>query len=235
MGTGSMFQVRVGAEHACFSRPEFKVERVTYPVITPSAARGLLEAIFWKPEIRWEIRDVRLLRPLRFTTLLRNDLSERQDARSIVIEEQRQQRAALILRDVEYVITAELIRRPHAESPLVKYTDQARRRLERGQCHHQPCLGNREFSAWFEPATGGEPPISLDLAIGPMLFDLAFREDQTRTELAFRHHGANGRREARGFAEAMFFDATIAGGVMQVPPEKYTELYARMQADAPRT
>src|SRR4051812_15846567 len=100
----AIFDVRLGADLACFSRPELKVERVSYPVMTPSAARGVLEAIFWKPEIRWEIREIRLLKPIRFITLLRNELDRRQGGGPIFVEEQRQQRSSLILKDVEYVV-----------------------------------------------------------------------------------------------------------------------------------
>src|SRR3712207_3041015 len=92
----AIFDVRLGAELACFARPELKVERVSYPVMTPSAARGFLEAIYWKPEMRWEIREIRLLRPVRFVTLLRNELEGRQGTGPIFVEEQRQQRSSLI-------------------------------------------------------------------------------------------------------------------------------------------
>src|SRR5947208_6776905 len=132
------FDIKVGGDYACFSRPECKVGRVSYPVITPGAARGLLEAIFWKPEVRWEIREVRVLAPPRHATILRNELGERQGDAPVFVEERRQQRASLILRDVAYVLRADLLLQPHAESPLAKYADQCRRRLARGQCYQTP-------------------------------------------------------------------------------------------------
>lgn len=219
------FDIKVGGEFGCFTRPEFKAERVSYPVITPSAARGLCEAIFWKPEVRWEIREIQVLKPLSQTALLRNEISDRQGNAPFFVEDRRQQRASLVLTDVEYLIRAEMILRSHAADPLAKYKDQFRRRLERGQCHHTPCLGTREFAAWFEPTTGSEAPVSLDLNVGPMLFEIAYREDPNRPETEFHRHGSSGRRVARGYTEALFFPAELKGGVLTVPPELYQRLY----------
>ncbi len=228
----SLFEIRVGGEYACFSRPEFKVERVSYPIITPSAARGALEAIFWKPEMRWEVREIHVLKPLRQMALLRNELSDRQGDTPVFVEERRQQRASLILKDVAYLIRAEILLRPHAAGPLAKYAEQFQRRLARGQCHHTPYLGTREFAAWFEPAAGDEVPVALDLDIGTMLFDIAYREDPRRPEMTFHRAGANGRRVASGYAESLFFPAQLEGGVLDVPRELYRQLYQLEGDDA---
>ncbi len=222
-----VFAVRVSGEYACFTRPEFKAERVSYPIITPSAARGLLEAIMWKPEFRWQIREVRVLAPLRQTAIMRNELGERQGDKPVLIEDIRQQRTSLLLKDVAYCITAQIVLRPHATDPIAKYADQFARRLVRGQCHHMPYLGTREFAAAFEPATGDEKPELLNLGIGSMLFDIAYQPDAANKELAFyRRNAAGGRQQVWGRAHALFFNAAVSDGVLTVPPEKYYELYA---------
>lgn len=220
------FSVRFRGKHACFSRPEFKVERVSYPVMTPSAARGALEAIFWKPEIRWEVRSIDVLTPIRQETLLRNEVSDAQSHRQglFLVNERRQQRSSLILRDVDYVVHAEMILEEHATSPIPKYVSQVERRLGRGACFQQPYLGTREFVASFEPAVGDEQPIDRDMLIGTMLFDLARVPDDQRTEMSFHRHGPDGRRAVQGYSEPIFFQAELEGGTLQVPPEKYEDL-----------
>lgn len=218
-------KLKVSGKFACFSRPEFKVERVSYPVITPSAARGVLEAIFWKPEFRWEIREIWVLKRGGEFVILRNELEERQGQDPVFVEDKRQQRASLVLKDVSYLIAADLRLAPHADAPLAKYLSQFERRLERGQCHHRPYLGTREFAADFEPADGAEIPEPWDQDLGTMLFDVAFRENGRRKEMTFLRHGPDGAREAAGYAEALFFQANLAGGILKVPQEKYRELY----------
>jgi CRISPR-associated protein Cas5d len=220
-------KLKVGGEFACFSRPEFKVERVSYPTMTPSAARGVLEAIFWKPEFRWEVREIWVIAHGGEFVLLRNEISERQAKAPIIVEDKRQQRASLLLKQVEYLIKADLRLAPHADAPLAKYLSQFERRLDRGQCHHTPYLGTREFAARFEPVDGTETPLPWDQDFGTMLFDLAFREDAQRQELTFHRHGPEGAREASGYAEALFFQARFEQGILKVPPEKYLELYRK--------
>lgn len=229
----------VGGDYACFSRPEFKVERVSYPVMTPSAARGLLEAILWKPEMRWEIREIQILKPIRQTALLRNELGTRQTDEPFFVEDRRQQRTSLILQDVAYLIQAAVVLRPHAidramkyADQVAKYTDQFWRRLERGRCYRTPCLGAREFAAWFEPATGDEQPIPLDLHVGTMLFDIAYCPDPSRRELQFRRRQGNAWRVLWGYAEALFFRAEVRGGILAVPRELYQQLYRMEGIDA---
>jgi CRISPR-associated protein Cas5d len=153
-----------------------KVERVTYPVITPTGARGVLEAIFWKPEFTWLVREVDVLRPVRYLSLTRNEVSQRASpaVRSIDIAEARTQRHAVLLREVAYVIRADMLLRPHATDDVAKYRDQFRRRVERGACAHRPYLGTREFPAFFGPEEPGERAGGGDLLIGPMIADIDY-------------------------------------------------------------
>ncbi|AEB11036.1 type I-C CRISPR-associated protein Cas5c [Marinithermus hydrothermalis] len=213
--------IRVWGEYALFSRPEFKVERVSYPVITPSAARGVLEAIFWKPEIRYQIRRIGVLKPGRQVAILRNEIASRQGRTPIIVEHDRQQRTSLVLKDVAYLIEAEIHLRSHATEPVFKYTDQFRRRVERGQYHHTPYLGTREFTAFFAPMNGEAPP-ALDLEIGTMLFDIAFVEDNKRKELSFKRPGKT--KPVKGYAQPLFFEARVENGWLEVPQALYREL-----------
>lgn len=224
--------VIVWGDYACFTRPEFKVERVSYPVMPPSAARGLLEAIYWKPEFRYEIEEIWVLKLGSQTTILRNELEDRQGASPIIIEDKRQQRSSLILRDVKYLI------RPQIVLPRIKdsnerykkhigYIEQLKRRLEKGQYHHTPYLGTREFAASFEPAQGNEKPQELDMKLGTMLFDTAFVQDeQSQEKLSFYRHYPDGRQLVNGYARRIFFHAELIKGRMYIPQEKHQELYA---------
>jgi len=214
-------QVKVWGDYALFSRPEFKVERVSYPMITPSAARGILEAIFWKPEIRYQIRRIGLLKPGKQMAILRNEIASRQGRKPIIVEYDRQQRTSLVLKDVAYLIEAEIRLRPHATEPVYKYTDQFRRRVERGQYHHTPYLGTREFPAFFAPPDGEMPP-PLDLEIGNMLFDIAFIEDKNRKELSFKRPGM--AKPVKGYAHPLFFEARVENGWLSVPQALYQKL-----------
>lgn len=215
--------VKIGGDWACFSRPEFKTERVSYPVITPSAARGALEAIFWKPEVRWEVNRIDILNPIKEASILRNELGSKQSPKSangLIVEEVRQQRTSRILKDVSYVIHADLVLNPHATDPLAKYLDIFERRVERGQCYQTPYLGNREFAARFEPAGAEDKPrADVNLGIGTMLFDLAFIQDEDRKNLAFHSHGPAGATVVKGYTRAMFFDAWVKAGILVVPED----------------
>jgi len=220
--------VKVWGDYACFSRPEFKVERVSYPVITPSAARGVLEAIFWKPEIRYEVREIGVLSIGTQAAILRNEISERQGAGPLVAQEIRQQRTSLVLKNVAYVVRAEVALRAHARTEVGGYLDQFNRRVEKGRCHHTPCLGTRECAAFFEaPRANDSADSRIDLPIGQMLFDIAFVEAAEGPEdLCFLKHDAAGVRKVHGRAVPLFFDARVSEGVLTVPREKYVELYA---------
>src|SRR5690349_19641314 len=185
----SSLSVRVWGDLACFTRPEMKVERVTYPVMTPSAARGVLESIFWKPEFRWQVEAIEVLRPIRYFSILRNEVNSIASERSarawerggggFFADEDRAQRHTLALRDVAYIIRAQIALRPHATDDVAKYRDQFRRRVEAGRCFARPYLGCREFAANFAEPSGDEQPIDLTDFLGPMLFDLAYAADGT--------------------------------------------------------
>src|SRR5689334_8051532 len=128
-------EVRVWGDHACFTRPEMKVERVSYTVMTPSAARGILEAIFWKPEFSWRVREIAVLKPIRYFSILRNEVQSKMSARRdapFYANEDRTQRHTLGLRDVAYVIRADVAVRAHCDEDPAKFRDQFRRRVARG-------------------------------------------------------------------------------------------------------
>uniref|UniRef100_A0A831X1H2 pre-crRNA processing endonuclease n=1 Tax=Thermorudis peleae TaxID=1382356 RepID=A0A831X1H2_9BACT len=223
--------VKVWGDYALFTRPEFKSERVSYQVITPSAARGLLEAIFWKPQIRYEIRRIGVLRLGSFTAILRNEIGQRQGTKPILVEDIRQQRASLVLKDVAYLIHAEIVPQPWESEPVAKYVDQFARRVVRGQYHHTPYLGTREFSCAFGPPDEEAPDPGLNLDLGLMLFDIAYIPSRERRELEFIRHTAQGPVLITGYAQALFFPARIERGWLTVPAEKYREL-ARLEERA---
>jgi len=219
--------IKVFGFYACFSRPEFKVERVSYLMVTPSAARGILEAVFWKPEFRYEIREIRVLKFGTQTSFLRNEIGKRQGASPLVVEEERQQRTSLVLKDVAYEIHADLLLRAHTPAEPGKYLDQFRRRVDKGQCHHTPCMGTREFAAYFEEADNApvDQKLGGELDLGQMLFDIAYVEGPENDEFL---RPASGRaRLVHGHADPLFFHAVVRNGVLKVPREKYAELYHR--------
>lgn len=193
------FRLKVWGRNACFTRPEMKVERVSYDVITPSAARGVLEAILWKPAIRWKVTQIDVLNPIKWESVRRNEVGAIMSPRTngLFIEEQRQQRAGLFLRDVAYTIHAyfEMTDKSGAEDTVVKFQEMFLRRTEKGQCFHRPYLGCREFAAEFEVFTNGKPlpePISETRDLGWMLYDMDFRGKEPRARF-FRANLDNGR------------------------------------------
>lgn len=185
-------RVRVRGDYACFTRPEMKAERVSYDVMTPSAARGVLEAIYWKPEIRWIVDKIHVMKPIRFTSVRRNELSDKASLDKILtamkrgtgnlamfIEDKRQQRAAIILRDVDYIIEAhfEIL---SGEKNDGKHLDQFNRRVKEGACFHRPYLGCREFPALFEPADEiPASPVKGKRELGFMLHDIDYQNGRT--------------------------------------------------------
>jgi CRISPR-associated protein Cas5d len=286
----SIVDLKVWGCYACFTSPEFKVERVSYPVMTPSAARGILEAIYWKPQIRYRIQRIGILRhPClkkeestigREWSLLRNEISSRQnkDAKGmdyalqvladpegqvkkpgkdktkaetvediarrqfILIDEDRQQRTSLVLKDVAYRIQAWIELR-NGETNIGKHLDCFRRRAERGQYFHKPFLGCREFAADFEWLGGKpdndqtiKPDGNLNLPVGTMLFDTAYIRDPEYYEkheedrLEFWRHENDEAREAKGYAKRLFFNAEVKNGWLvekdrnSLPDSLYDEL-----------
>ncbi len=197
------FCLEVSGDYACFTRPEMKVERVSYDVITPSAARSVFEAILWKPAIRWEMRRIEVLKPIRWMSVRRNEVASKVSVRNaqtamnsgvgnlgLYIEEDRQQRAGLFLRDVAYRLHADLL--PVGDDALAnpaKYREMFERRAEKGQCVNQPYLGCREFAARFRLVDdlSSEPP-ALDESrdLGWMLYDMDFKNPSEPQPRFFR-------------------------------------------------
>ncbi|MFC1758905.1 type I-C CRISPR-associated protein Cas5c [Planctomycetota bacterium] len=204
--------LRVWGELACFTRPEMKVERVSYDVMTPSAARGVLEAVYWKPQIRWVIRTITVCKPIRFTNIRRNELGgvgpsdrtlksyvsgEKSSPLAQVIEEDRQQRAATILTNVEYVIDAHYEVLDRSEPPQ-KHYEMFKRRATKGQCFHRPYLGCREFVAdfeWNDVSPDVHESLRGERDLGFMLHDIDFANDMS----------------------PRFFRAAMNDGVIQIP------------------
>lgn len=214
-------RLKVSGNYACFTRPEMKVERVSYDVMTPSAARGILEAIHWKPAIRWVIDEIHVLKPIRFQSIRRNEVGSKApagklksamkagtlDGLQLLVDEDRQQRAATVLYDVEYVIAAhfELTPRASDDDNEGKHLDIFNRRAARGQCFNQPCLGTREFPAHFELLSPDAPmPAAHDDTrdLGFMLWDIDHARDRA----------------------SMFFRANLEHGVMKVPTPNSPEI-----------
>lgn len=216
-----VFCLEVKGDYACFTRPEMKVERVSYDVITPSAARGIFEAIFWKPAIRWEIKKIEVLNPIQWTSVRRNEVGSLMSPRSdgIFIEDKRQQRAGLFLKDVKYRLHAELYfinikERTSCQFPVSKalitseehedfrknenpgkYNAMFERRAKKGQCFNQPYFGCREFSCRFRFIENpGEEvsPIEETRDLGFMLYDLNFSDVMNPLPAFFRPVMNNG-------------------------------------------
>ena len=215
-------QVEVCGEYACFTRPEMKTERVSYDCMTPSAARGLLESIFWHPGLRYVIDRIHVCAPICFTNIRRNEVKDTISARRVktVMErgtgelylaapESIQQRAAMVLRDVHYVIDAhfDMTKNAAASDNPGKFQDIIKRRLERGQCYSMPYFGTREFSAHFRRCTE-LPPCPEELKgtrdLGWMLWDMDYSDPQNITP--------------------KFFRASLADGVMTVPAPESMEV-----------
>lgn len=191
MKKSAPFRLKVSGEYACFTRPEMKVERVSYDVMTPSAARGVLEAILWKPAIAWKILKIDVLKPIRWFNIRRNEVASIVSAKTALaamkkgrgqlgiysdVGKERQQRAALVLRDVAYIIHAyfELTDKASSEDNVTKFEQMFLRRAGRGQCFHRPYLGCREFVADFELLDKNADlptPIPENRDLGWMLYD----------------------------------------------------------------
>lgn len=216
MDAMNKFCLEVSGPFACFTRPEMKVERVSYDVPTPSAARSIFETILWKPAIRWRVHRIEVLKPIRWINLRRNEVSAVVSTRNVqqamaagsgtlglYIEDERQQRAGYFLRDVAYRIHAEVSLAPsHSGEPLIKYTEMFARRARKGQCVNQPYLGCREFAADFRLVDAAAPasatPITETRELGWMLHDLDFTHPSD--------------------PQPHFFNAKMVAGVIEVPP-----------------
>lgn len=212
-------RVEVWGDYALFSRPEMKVERVSYDVITPSAARGLLESIYWHPGLSWKIDRIYVCNPIRFTNIRRNEVADVLKCRKVrnIMEtgkgeiylaassnsnDERQQRAAMVLKDVRYVIEAhfDMTDNAAASDNPGKFQDIMKRRLERGQFYSMPYMGTREFPAHFKPC-GAIPECPDELKgtrdLGWMLLDMDYTD--------------------RSDIQPRFFRATMTDGAIDVP------------------
>jgi CRISPR-associated protein Cas5d len=192
--------------------------------MTPSAARGVLEAIFWKPEFTWKVCEIQVLNPIRHFSILRNELNSWQSASAAksqdyhyFADDDRAQRHSLCLRDVAYIIVADMVLKSHADAPAAKYRAQFRRRVAKGQCHHQPYLGTREFSAFFAEPDGTETPIDHSDELGLMLWDMDFVIDPDAKQLEFLTHDSSGGSVTKGRTQPKFFRARLEHGILQVP------------------
>lgn len=201
-------KVEVWGDFACFSRQEMKVERITYDVMTPSAARGLLEAVYWHPGMRWFIDNIYVLSPIQFTNVRRNEVKSKILASNVKgamtggknelflsTSSDIQQRSSLVLQNVHYVIEAhfEMTDRANEGDNAGKFQDIIKRRLRRGQCFHQPYFGCREFPARFREWSGDEIPcIEETRDLGYMLWDLDYSDSNDIKPMFFRAKLENG-------------------------------------------
>ncbi len=205
-----IYRIRIRGEWACFTRPELHTERVTYQILTPSAARGAVEAVLWKPAIRWHVHRIAVLAPIKFATVKRNEVNKVipiKNARSMIrgedvpdyfADEDRAQRNSLVLRDVDYHVDVSFspTARASPADNAFKFDEMFRRRLERGQYHMSPYLGCREFPARVELARDDDPaPIADNADLGLILLDVDY-----------------GRPN-----RPVYFDAKMRSGVIQVP------------------
>lgn len=211
-------RLKVSGEFACWTRPENKVERVSYECMTPSAARNILDAICWKPQMRWVVTRILVLKPICFQALRRNELQSKIAPGSVRKwmadpatfepllagageDTDGTPRNTLALRNVSYIIEAyPHVYQPDAVDTPTKYMAMFNRRVDKGQCFLQPALGCREFAARFEHPNGTEAPIPVSAPIGMMLYDIIFRN-------------GDGNR-------AVFFDAALENGVLNTDPER---------------
>lgn len=205
-------KLRVWGDYACFSRPEMKVERVSYDVMTPSAARGILEAIYWKPAIRWVTDRIHVFKPIRFENIRRNELSNKASVNQKMmsegnipvqqyIEDERQQRASMVLKNVEYVIEAHFEFTSAEDNNEGKHLDIFNRRVRQGQCFHRPYFGCREFPVYFELCDEvSVSELTGEKDLGFMLHDIDFKNNM----------------------EAQFFRAVMKDGVIDCRQEVFS-------------
>lgn len=210
----SRVQVKVWGDGALFTRPEGKVERVSYPIMTPSAARGVLEAILWKPEFKYRICSIAALTKPKFHSIVRNEVENKasiskkfmKQPENRYTDDIRQLRHSLYLKDVAYIIQAEIVLLEETSHPIEKYESMFTRRVAKGQCFSRPYLGTREFSAQFAPVAETDLAIDWTDDLGPMFFDYRYP-----------HQGS--------VVIPYFFNATVNKGVMHIPQELYKEVY----------
>lgn len=202
--------LEVWGDFACFTPPFSKVERLTYPVPTPSAARGILSSIYAKhAEFLWQIKQIEVLNPIRYMSFLRNEVKSTVSVRSdpeksiLYTDEERTQRQTQVLKDVRYRITARICPRPEYSGSLEQLRCQALRRIRGGKMFAAPCLGLRELVCYFEESDGTRPPVDVSMDLGLMLYDV------------FDLHDYQVRKEAR--PQVSLYHAVMEHGVIRVP------------------
>ena len=197
--------IEVWGDFACFSMPQAKVERLTYPFPTPSVARGILSAIYMKPkEFRWAVNRIEVLNPIRYISFKRNEVKCTVGSEPIFTDEERTQRQTVALRDVRYRIAASIIPRPDFAGKETQLYEQALRRIRGGKSFYQPSFGLREFPCYFEESDGVRQPIRMSMDAGLMLYDLFTPEDVEVTK--------------KVKVQMSLFHAVMEDGVIQVPP-----------------
>ena len=212
----STIRLKISGDFACFSRPEAKVERTSYAMPTPSAARNIIDCVCWKPEMRWVVTSISLLKPIRYISIRRNEVQSKLSPGSVKrwmsdpsvyqplvagagANTEGTPRNTLMLRDVAYVIEAyPLIFDRGSDNTPQKYCAMLMRRAEKGQCFQQPALGCREFAARFEPASERDAPLPISADLGLMLYDIVFRADGN---------------------SPVFFNARLENGILNTRPE----------------
>lgn len=209
-------RVKISGEFACFTRPEAKVERVSYPVPTPSAARNILDSICWRPEMRWIVTSISVLKPIRYISIRRNEVQSKISPSTVkgwMADPSKYEplaagagansdgtpRNSLLLRDVAYIVEAyPVVFDKSGDNTPTKYSSMLERRVEKGQCFQRPSLGCREFAADFSMPEAADKPEPITEDLGRMLYDIIFEADNNR---------------------AVFFDAKLVDGVMDTQPE----------------
>lgn len=200
-------KMEVWGEYACFTRPEMKVERVSYDVPTPSAARGMVESVYYHPGLKWHVDKIYVCKPIRFTNILRNEVASKISVRNVVTEANGkkrsyidrnadiQQRATTMLRNVHYVIEAhfEMTDKANPSDNPGKFQDIVKRRLRSGQAYMQPYLGCRECTAHFRLWEGGDiPTIDETRDLGYMLYDMEYSDPENIQPMFFRAQMVHG-------------------------------------------
>ena len=222
-------RLKVTGDFACFTRPDLKVERMSYPCMTPSAARGILEAILWKKEFQWYIRRIIVLEPIEFCSIKRNEITKLQNPKSNPIDitdiDNRVQRNSIVLKDVGYIIEASVFvddtlidDTKNSNNPItvMKYRKMFKRRVDKGQCWHQPCLGTREFAADFsEPTEEDKPKERIDYPIGSMLYDMLYDDEGKVTPL-------------------FFYNVAIKNNILECPEDKANKMLSSSHLIPPK-
>jgi CRISPR-associated protein Cas5d len=204
------YRIKVKGEYALFSRPETQAEPFSYPIMPPTAAEGLLEAIFWKPEFDWKILGIEILEPVQYANFTRNHIEKRQrPGKRLFSSEMRVQTHQAVLKNVAYVIECDIELRPHATESIGKYCDQFERRMDSGGCFQQPFLGIREFIAEFSWADERECPWPDTRNCGQMPLKINYLPDPNG-QIQWRDRVS--REYVRGRAVTEWFEANVENG-----------------------